>query len=517
MPAEQADGFADNWAYLRTELHWLERLLMAAVAKQRKETKEVDRIAQSKADRATSHWWKGIITAEGDAAYDEYRKPTGVKTPYNSQIEAQIQASQQQGILLALPSLRDRLGLNLFEKNVVLMSLAPEVNRRYARLYRYLNGEESLTKTDLPTLDLALRLLCRNDQEWRSARNHLTGSSRLTRYKLLNFLPSSENTLLNCPLKLHTSLVNYLLADQPTVQALDDLLNAASMSKPATSAPVEAATASALIKKVSRSAPVLLSRTTTATAWTDLVVPSDTLNTLKGLAQWINGCTEAERRWGVSLEGLSQPGLMVSLEGAKGTGKTLAAAALATDLHAPLLHVDLATIDPVDYSDLLDEISMLAPTVLLLQSADLWLKRSTQLPRVLLQQFWTQRQQIPAVTLFNVTQLAAVQLCWQRQLDQQIQFPLPEVADRQLLWQQAFPPQVPLEPTINWQELAEKLTFTGGEIRAVAQEAVAYAAVEDAVAVGLSHILQALARRGRPVEIKPLSLSKRRSRKKADP
>lgn len=91
------------------------------------------------------------------------------------------------------------------------------------------------------------------------------------------------------------------------------------------------------------------------------------------------------------------------------------------------------------------------------------------------------------------------------------------MADRQLLWQQAFPPQVPLEPTINWQELAEKLTFTGGEIRAVAQEAVAYAAVEDAVAVGLSHILQALARRGRPVEIKPLSLSKRRSRKKADP
>lgn len=516
MPAEQVDGFADNWAYLRTELHWLERLLMAAVAKQRKETKEIDRVAQSKADRATSHWWKGIITAEGEVAYDEYRKPTSVKTSYNSQIEAQIQVTQKRGIVLALPSLRERLGLSVFEKNVVLMSLAPEVNRRYAHLYRYLQGEESPVKTDLPTLDLVLRLLCKNDQEWRLARNHLTGHSRLIRYKLLNFLPSSENTLLNCPLKLSTSLVNYLLADQPTSQALDDLLSGTSASKPTTSTPAETATTvSPLIRKVPRSAPVLLSRTTVAKDWTDLVLPAAPLNALKGLAQRIIGCTEAEQLWEVSLEDLVQPGLLALLVGAKGTGKRLAAIALASELQAPLLYVDLATIDPVDYSDLLDEITMLSPTVLLIQSAHLWLKRSAQLPTVLLQQFWAERRQIPAITLFSVMQPAAVQLCWRQQFDQQIHFPIPNATERLLLWQQAFPPQVPLEPTINWEALAEQVTFSGGEIRAIGQEAMAYAAAETAAAVGLPHILQALSQRGKVVDIKPLSLSKRRSRKKS--
>ncbi|NEQ34736.1 MAG: hypothetical protein F6K04_27915, partial [Leptolyngbya sp. SIO4C5] len=67
--------FADNWAYLKTELGWLERLLLAAVAKQRRDNHEVSKIAQSPADRATSHWWKGIITLNQPAFYDDCRVP----------------------------------------------------------------------------------------------------------------------------------------------------------------------------------------------------------------------------------------------------------------------------------------------------------------------------------------------------------------------------------------------------------------------------------------------------------
>lgn len=506
MPAEQTDGFADNWAYLRTELHWLERLLMAAVAKQRKETKEIDRVAQSKADRATSHWWKGIITAEGNIAYDEYRQPVGTKVSYNNQIEAQIQASQSQGIVLALPALRDRLGLNLFEKNVVLMSLAPEVNRRYSRLYRYLQSEESVVKTDLPTLDLVLRLLCKNDQEWRVARNHLMGSSRLIRYKLLNFLPSAENTLLNAPLKLTAPLINYLLADHPTLQALEELLHPATSAKPA-----EPATP-ALVRKVSRVMPVLLQQSTISQDWANLGVPTATVTDLQQISKRIQGYKAASERWNLGVEA-AQPGLMALLIGAEGTGKTAAAHALATDLQTSLWQVDLAAIDPIDYLDLLKEISTTAPTVLLIRSAQLWLKRSSLVSPVQLQQFWAERRQFPAITLFSVNHSASVQVRWQRQIDQQIHFALPNATERLLLWQGVFSPQVPLEPTINWPALAE-LPLNAGEIQIIAQEAICYAAAENAGAVSLSHILQALAQRGWAVEIQPLPLPKRRSRKK---
>ena len=55
------EPFASNWAYLKVELNWLERLLMVSAARQRKETRDVNRVARSAVDRATSHWWQGLI------------------------------------------------------------------------------------------------------------------------------------------------------------------------------------------------------------------------------------------------------------------------------------------------------------------------------------------------------------------------------------------------------------------------------------------------------------------------
>jgi hypothetical protein len=37
--------FADNWAYFKTELNWLDRVLMMAVSRQKRDTSEVDDFA----------------------------------------------------------------------------------------------------------------------------------------------------------------------------------------------------------------------------------------------------------------------------------------------------------------------------------------------------------------------------------------------------------------------------------------------------------------------------------------
>lgn len=484
MPAEQADGFADNWAYLRTELHWLDRLLVTAVAKQRKETKEIDRIAQSKADRASSHWWKGVIVPDGKVSYDEHRQPAQATTPkpsYQHQIDAQIQATQKRGIILALPALCERLKLSSFEKNVVLMSLAPEVNRRYARLYRYLQGEE-LTQTDLPTLDLVLRLLCKNDSEWRSSRNHLINDSLLTHYGLLDLLPT-EDTLLNCPLKLSEPLVNYLLADQPTMQNLEALLSAAET--------VTDEIPTFPLSLVLPPKPAFLRHSTATVDWSRLVLPAATLEALQSLALRIQGASKATERWGLAPEQLPQPGSTSLLIGAAGTGKTTAAAALATALQTSLIQVDLAVLEPAEYGKLIAEIAETAPTVLLIQSAQLWLKRSSQLSSAALQQFWQQRCSVSAVTLFSVTHQASVHTRWQQQMDQILPFPMPSQQERLRLWQQAFPAEVPLDAKINWQALAE-FPISGGEIQSIVHETITYAALEAVPQVNHAHILKTL-------------------------
>jgi hypothetical protein len=475
MPTNQAEGFADNWAYLKTELNWLDRMLMLAVARQRQDTKNIDRIAQSRADKATSHWWKGVVYLEGNIAQDEHRQAspsTTTKASYQQQLESQIQASRRRGVSLALPDLCDRLELTSFEKNLVLMSLAPEVNRRYARLYRYLQDSEIGNKTDLPTLDLVLRLLCRNDAEWRSARQRLTSDSPLLAHKLLHWL-SGDDTLLNRPLRLADPLVNYLLAEQPTAQTLDSLLLTAVTPRHMT----------------------WLQPTIATTDWSDLVLPPPQLAALHYWVQQIQGQKHTQTHWGLPSTA-APPGRVALLTGVAGTGKTMAAQAIAQALQAPLVQVDLAQVDPQDYAALLQAIAVQAPTVLLVKSAHNWFKPSTSLADFRLHQFLAQRRHLPAITLLAVEHQASVAVQWQRQVDYHLYLPLPNQDDRLRLWQRAFSPHLPLSTDIDWALLAQ-LPLSGGEIQAIATAAVCYAAAIDATKLEMQHLLQELAQQGK--------------------
>ncbi len=487
MPTDQPEGFANNWDYLKTELRWLDQVLMMAVTRQRKESHDVERVAQSKADRVTSHWWKGLISLEGEVAYDEHRQPSNTtKVNYQQQSESRIQASHRRGIILALPNLRDRLNLSLFEKNVVLMSLAPEMNRRYARLYRYLQGEDAAQKTDLPTVDLVLRLLCRNDGEWRTARAKLTAASPLVQYGLL-YLAGSVDTFLNRPLQLAEALVQYLLAEQPTEQELELLLR-----------PLEVCTR-----------PPLLSQSIDAIEWSRLVLPQPLLTSLQYIVQRVNGYAQAEETWGFdgSDASIYQPGAIALLVGMSGTGKSLAASAIAHALDTPLYTVNLDQVEPSDYLRLLEEIQTQDPTVLLVKSARHWLGRaasqipqgSTSLSTAAIHQLLTQRRSLPGVTLLSEPRSASIQISWQRQVDRVLSFPMPEVDDRRQLWQQALCLSVP-QVDIDWDGLAT-MRLNGGEIGAIAHEAILYAAATDAPKLTMEHILQVLEQKGKTLKL----------------
>jgi hypothetical protein len=496
MPTDPAEGFADNWAYLKTELNWLDRMLMLAVARQRKESKDLDRLSHSRADRATSPWWKGVISLEGKIAYDEHRTPASeAKQTYQQQLDSKIQASQKQGVFLSLPSLRDRLGLSLFEKNLILMSLAPEINRRYAKLYRYLQGDDASIKTDLPTVDLVLRLLCRNDGEWRSARAQLASSSALIHHRLIMALPVSD-TFLNNPLKLSDALVEFLLAENPTPQVLERLLHYSDLSYSGQAATPRQFTQSR----------------TSAVDWSDLVLPTEILAGLQQVSQHVQQQTQVDEVWGFEHKS-AVCGTLTLLIGAAGTGKTMAASAIATSLQLPLTVVDLGQIAPEDDTDLLQELAAQMPKVLLIKSAQNWLGRSPRISPIAIQQFLQTRRSLPGVTLFSVTVQHAVKLCWQQQLDQLLHFPLPDSSSRLRLWQQAFPNQVPLAAEIDWDSLAEQLHLTGGTIGAIAREAAFFAAAEKATRLEMNHIVQAIAQRGLSFKPKQKAKPKRKSAK----
>jgi ATPase family associated with various cellular activities (AAA) len=498
MPTEPAaDNFADNWDYLRTELRWLDQVLMNAVARQKREGQEVDRHSQTRADRATSHWWRGLVSLEGNTAYDEHRQPSsGIPKPsYQQQLEGRIQSSRRKGVLLGLPMLRDRLQLSSFEKNLLLMGLAPEINRRYAKLYRFLEGDDVPIKTDLPSLDLIMRLMCRNDAEWRTARWSLTAPSPLLTHELIRIVPCATDSFLNQPIRLADQLLRYLLAEKPLEQMLDQLIPPA--SQPEHNVPAESPIS--LFQGGRDRSLQFLTPSAVTLDWGDLILPSALVKGLKAIAQRLQSCTLLERHWGFSADTseMALPGAIALFHGAIGTGKTMAAGAIAQTIQVPLFSVDLSLVEPYDYSPLLQEIDDHHPTLLLLKAAHLLFEQPAEQPAALsaiaLHRFFLHRRQIPSLTLLSTNSPESILFEAHPFLSQIFEFPLPTKRHRLKLWQKAFPAQVPLAETMDWDLLAKDYGLTGGEIGAIAYEAALLAIGNGSPRVTMSHVFQAIA------------------------
>jgi hypothetical protein len=518
-----AEPFSDNWTYLRTELSWLDRLLATAVARQRKDVKEINRVARSRADQVSSHWWKGLVVIDADIGGDSpaetpKSKATGAKN--QQQIEARIRSSQQQGILLGLPNLCQQLQLTPFEKNVVLMALAPEMSQRYGRIYSFLQEVDSSQGSSLPTVDLILRLLCRTDAEWRKARLLLTEQSTLIHHQVIQLPFSGTESFLANPIKLPNPLVEYLLSDRPDAIALQHILQNMTLNLEGLGSPVvyldsppekvdgviteERLFLQEMLILPQGASDDLLEGEQLAERtdlWQSMVLPEPLLAALRRLCDRVQFAEAVDHIWGCQHSSKSEPfaSTISLLVGASGTGKTLAGFAISHALDAPFYCIDLAVVHPSDYPVVLREISAQAPAVLMIKSADCWLGRTSTVSTEQIHQFLAIRRQRRGLTLLSVERKERIAPTWQRQIDQILEFPFPNQASRLRLWQQVFPAQIKLELDLDWRSLA-KLKLSGGQIQAIARTATVYAFAEgvdtkesEDIAVGMRHLRNAIA------------------------
>jgi len=209
--------FGSNWDYLRAELAWLDRLLMRAIARQQQNQKVVHRVAQTAADRASSHWWQGFINVDPSQGGSRIKTAPASHHPLGRYGD-RLQSSREQGVVLAIPDLCHQLHLRLWERNTLILCLAPEINRRYEKLYAYLNGDE--TNCRHPTVDLALRLFCPSDAAWCEARPSFDpqGKAPLLKYRLIELhdSPSTARSLLSKVVVMSAKAVTHCLAEHAT-------------------------------------------------------------------------------------------------------------------------------------------------------------------------------------------------------------------------------------------------------------------------------------------------------------
>lgn len=133
-----------------------------------------------------------------------------------AEIQQRVAKTQAAGVTLRLPYLQKIFNLSLFETDLLLLILAPELDLRYQKLYAYLQDDVTRKR---PSVDLALRLFCYSLEERVNAREAFIRGSSLLDYNLLllhDDPADRPSPLLSHSLKLDDRITEFLLgSDRP--------------------------------------------------------------------------------------------------------------------------------------------------------------------------------------------------------------------------------------------------------------------------------------------------------------
>jgi SpoVK/Ycf46/Vps4 family AAA+-type ATPase len=168
-----------------------------------------------------------IPEGEADAFLDKaIGAPAWAGVPLSPELRAAVQAkldelslgiathtaeSLREGVSLRLAELARIFGLTAFDLDVVMLCLAPELDRGYERLYAYLHDDVTRQR---PTADLALNLFCPDLDAKLAARTRLTPAGPLLRHHLVELReePGQHSaSWLGSGLRLDPRVVGYLL------------------------------------------------------------------------------------------------------------------------------------------------------------------------------------------------------------------------------------------------------------------------------------------------------------------
>jgi AAA+ superfamily predicted ATPase len=187
-PGDNVEAYRDNVEHLTDELRWLDQLIQLRVATTglysaaapQTQTARVVYISRQEVDwlLASGAGAGAQDTASGSAAPDQ-----GVALDQlSAEIDARAARSLAEGIRLALPILGQLFGLGPVELRAVVICLAPELRRKYDRLYAYL--QDDITRKR-PSVDLALELLCSTERQRWTARGSFSEAAPLLRTGIL--------------------------------------------------------------------------------------------------------------------------------------------------------------------------------------------------------------------------------------------------------------------------------------------------------------------------------------------
>jgi len=242
-------------------------------------------------------------------------------------------------------------------------------------------------------------------------------------------------------------------------------------------------------------------------AWTDLVLSPREVTALRQISADARTRIPAgdDSRRGRAKAASS--GMVVVFAGASGTGKTLAAEVLASELGRPLYRIDLSRVASKYIGETEKNLQLLFDkaeaddAILLFDEADaLFGKRSEvkdshdRYANIEFGYLLKRMESHGGIVIVETNRRSAVDAALLRRSRHVVEFPLPDAAQRRALWERAIPPAAAVEEP-DLQRLAN-MEMSGGRIKAIAVDA-ALRATAASVPVDMRMLVEAMIRERR--------------------
>jgi hypothetical protein len=245
----------------------------------------------------------------------------------------------------------------------------------------------------------------------------------------------------------------------------------------------------------------LAPRIETKASWDDLVLPELQSDTLRQIVAQVRQRARVHGQWGFGERYSRGLGVSALFAGSSGTGKTMAAEVIASELKLDLYQIDLAGVVSKYIGETEKNLRRIfdaaegSGAVLLFDEADaLFGKRSEVRDShdryanlevsYLLQRIESYR----GLAILTTNMKQSLDPAFLRRLRFIVQFPFPGSVERRGIWERVFPAQTPVAP-LDHARLAQ-LNIAGGLIRNIATHA-AFLAADEGAAVGMDHLLRA--------------------------
>jgi SpoVK/Ycf46/Vps4 family AAA+-type ATPase len=241
-------------------------------------------------------------------------------------------------------------------------------------------------------------------------------------------------------------------------------------------------------------------------SWDDIVLSDDQSCQLREVCSAVRHRARVYDEWGFERRLSLGKGFNVLFAGPSGTGKSLAAEVVASELSLDLYRIDLSSVVSKYIGETEKNLARifaageLSNAILFFDEADALFGRRSEVRDAhdryanIETSFLLQRiEEYEGVVVLATNLRKNMDEAFTRRMNATIEFPLPGAGDRYRIWAGIWPPELPRSKDLDHELLADRFELTGGSIRNIALTA-SFLAAGDGGLVTMAHVVRATRR-----------------------